>query len=60
MNNARLFVMMLEVLVVPLDTSDVVNSLETMERKIMEFERYANIEVPEFLKIGIVNRLAEE
>ena len=37
-----------------------VNSLETMERKIKEFERYANIEIPEFLKIGIVTRQAEE
>ena len=25
------------------------NSMETMERKIKEFERYANIEIPEFL-----------
>ena len=55
--NARLVVMMLEVLASPLDTNDVVNSLETMERKI---ERYANIEIPEFLKIGVVIRQAEE
>ena len=55
-NNARLVVMMLEVLTFPLDTNDVVNSLETMERQIKEFERYANIEIPEFLKIGIVIR----
>ena len=46
-NNARLVVMMLEVLSFPLDTNDVVNSLETMERKIQEFERYANIGIPE-------------
>ena len=52
--------MMLEVLAVPEDTNDVVNSLETMERKIKEFERYANIEISEFLKIGIVIRQAEE
>ena len=37
-----------------------VNSLETMERKIKEFERSANIEIREFLKIGIVIRQAEE
>ena len=43
-----------------LDTNDVVNSLETMERKIKEFERYANIEIPEILKNGIVIRQAEE
>ena len=59
-DNARLVVMMLEVLAFPLDTNDVVNSLETMERKIKEFERYANIENPEFLKIGIVIRQAEK
>ena len=41
-NNARLVVMMLEVLAFPSDTNDVVNSLETMERKINEFERYVN------------------
>ena len=43
--------MVLEVLAFPLDTNDVVNSLETMERKIKEFERYANIKILEFLKI---------
>ena len=59
-NNARLVVVMLEVLAFPSDTSDVVNSLETMERKIKEFERYANIEIPEFLMFGIVVRQAEE
>ena len=59
-NNARLVVMMLEVLAFLLDTNDVVNSLETMEGKIKEFERYANIEIPEFLQIGIVIRQAEE
>ena len=59
-NNARLVVMMLEVLAFPLVTNDVVNSLETMERKMKEFERYANIKIPEFLKIGIVIRQAEE
>ena len=48
------------VLAFPLDTNDVVNSLETMERKIKEFERYANIEIPEFPKIGIVIRQAAE
>ena len=55
-----LFVMMLEVLAFLLDTNDVVNSLETMERKIKGFERHGNIEIPEFLKIGIVIRQAEE
>ena len=50
-NNARLVVMMLEVLAFPLDTNDVVNSLEI---------RYANIDITEFLKIGIVIRQAEE
>ena len=59
-NHARLVVMMLEVLAFPSGTDDAVNSLETMERKIKEFERYANIEIPEFLKIGIVIRQAEE
>ena len=34
------------------------DSLET-KRKIKRFERYANIEIPEFLKIGIVIRQAE-
>ena len=29
--------------------NDVVNSLETMEWMLKEFERYANIEIPEFL-----------
>ena len=33
-NNARLVVMMLEMLAFPLDTNDVVNSLETREQKI--------------------------
>ena len=59
-NNARLVVVMLEVLAFPLDTNDVVNCMETMERKINEFERYANIEILEFLKIGIVIRQAED
>ena len=36
------------------------SSLETMERKIKEFERYANIEILEFLKIGVVTRQPEE
>ena len=58
-NNARLVVMMLEVLAFPLDTNDVVNSLETMERKMKEFERYANIEIPEFLKISSRRRIDE-
>ena len=55
-NNARLVVMMLEVLAFPLDTNDVVNGLETMERKIKEFERHANVDFSEFLKVGIVIR----
>ena len=59
-NKARLVVMMLDVLAFPLESNDVVNSLETMERKIKEFERYADIEVPEFLKNCIVIRQAEE
>ena len=59
-SNARLVVMMLEVLAFPLDTNDVVNSLERMERKIKEFERYANIQIPELLNIGIVIRHAEK
>ena len=41
-------------------TNDGVNSLETIEREIKEFERYANIEIPEFLKIGMVVRHAKE
>ena len=53
-NNARLVVMMLGVLSFPLDTNDVVNSLETTERKIKEFERHASIDIPAFLKVGIV------
>ena len=52
--------MMLGVRSFPLDTNDVVNSLETMERKIKEFERYASINIPEFLKVGIVIRQTEE
>ena len=48
-------VMMLEVVAFPLDTNDVVNSLETMKRKIKEF-----VEILEFLKIGIVIRQADE
>ena len=59
-NNARLVVMMLEVLAFPVDTNDVANGLETMERKIKEFERHANIDIPEFLKVGIVIRQTEE
>ena len=59
-NNARLVVMMLEVLAFPLDTNDIVNSLETMERKIKEFEKYAELRIPEFLKVGIVIRQTEE
>ena len=38
-------VMMLEVLAFRLVTNEVVNSLETMERQIEEFERYANFEI---------------
>ena len=52
--------MMLEVLSFPLDTNDVVNSLDTMERKIKEFERHASVDIPEFLKVGIVIRQTEE
>ena len=59
-NHARFVVMMLEVLAFSLDTNDVVNSLEMIERKIKEFERHANIEIWEFLKIGIVIRQAED
>ena len=59
-NNARLVVLMLEVSAFPLDTNDLVNSLETMERKIKEFERYANVEIQELLLFGIVIRQAEE
>ena len=55
-NSARLVMMMLEEVAFLLDTNDVVNSLETMERKIKEFQRYVNMEIPEFLKIGIVTR----
>ena len=51
---------MLEMLAFPSDTKDAVDSLETMERKIKEFERYANIEILEFVKIDIVIRQAEE
>ena len=56
----RMAVMVLEVLAFPLVTKDVVNSLETMERKIKEFEGYANMEIPEFLKTGTTIRQAEE
>ena len=45
--------MMLEVLAFPVDTNDVANGLDTMERKIKEFERH---DIPEFLKVGIVIR----
>ena len=55
-NNARLVVMMLEVLSFPLDTNDVVNSLEAMERKIKESERHVSIDILEPLKVGIVTR----
>ena len=55
-NNARLVVMMLEVLSFSLDTKDVVHSLATMERKIKEFERYTSIDIPEFLQVGVVIR----
>ena len=46
--------MMLETLSFPLDTNDVVNSLETMERQIKEFETNASINIPEILRVGIV------
>ena len=52
--------MMLEVLSFPLDSNDAVNSLETMERKIKEFERHACIDIPEFFKVGIVIRQTDE
>ena len=52
-------VMMLEVLAFPSETNDVVNSLETMERKINECERHVNIEIREFFKSGVVIRQAE-
>ena len=58
-NNARLVVLVFEVLAFPLDTNDVVNSLETMERKIKEFETHASINIPEFVKVGIVIRQTE-
>ena len=51
---------MREVSAFPSHTNKVVKSLEVIERKISEFERYANIEIPEFLKIGILIRQAEE
>ena len=59
-NNVSPVVMMPEVRSFPLDTNDVVNSLEMMEGKIKEFERYASINIPEFLKVGIVIRQTEE
>ena len=59
-NNARLVVMMLEVLSFPLDTNDVANSLETKERKMKDFERHVRIDFEEFLKVGIVIRQTEE
>ena len=34
--------------------------METIERKIKEFERNVNIEILEFLKVGIAIRQAEE
>ena len=48
-----------ELLSFPLDTKDVVYSLETMERKVKEFERYTSIDIPEFLQVGIVNLQTE-
>ena len=53
-------VIVLEVLAFPSATNDVVNTVETMEREIMEFERYAIIEIPQSLKTSIVIRQAEE
>ena len=44
----------------PLVTNDVVNSLETMERKVKEFERHASIDIAKFLKVGVVIRQTEE
>ena len=52
--------MMLEVLAFLVDTNDVANGLDTIERKIKEFERHPNIDIPEFLKVGIVIRQTEE
>ena len=54
-NNARLVVMMPEVLSFPSNMSNVVNSLETTERKIKEFERHANIDITPFDKFNEVN-----
>ena len=39
----------------PLDTNDVVNSLEMVERKIKEFERHANIDIAPFDEFNEVN-----
>ena len=52
--------MMLEVVSFLLDTNDVVNSPETMERKIKEVERYVNINFPEVLKADVVICQTEE
>ena len=59
-NTARLVVTMLEVLSFPLDTTDVVKILETMDRKINWFERQASVDTLDFLKFGIVIRQTEE
>ena len=44
--------MMLEVLSFPLDTNDVVNYLETMKRKIKEFERHASVDIPDSSRVA--------
>ena len=54
-NNARLVVMMPQVLSFLLVTNDVVNSLETTERKIKEFERHSNIDIMLFDKFNEVS-----
>ena len=49
-NNARLVANEAGGVAFPSDTKNVASSLETTERKIKEFDRYANIEIPEFFK----------
>ena len=52
--------MMLDAPSFPLVPNDVVNSPETMERKVKEFERHAGIDIAKFLKVGVVIRQTEE